>query len=930
MKKWFLYLAFVPSGFFFAQQSNFSIPYETFQLNNGLTVILHEDHSDPVVAVNLTVHVGSAREKEGRTGFAHLFEHLLFLESENLGKGGLDILSANIGGSGANGSTSRDRTNYLQTVPKDALEKMIWAEADKLGWFINTVTDPVLEKEKQVVKNEKRQSYDNNAYGHTMYVHGKAMYPKDHPYNWEVIGSLEDLDNATLEDVKEFYRKWYVPNNVVLVIAGDINVNQTKEWVKKYFEEIPQGAAIDKMAKRPALLRETVKLYHEDNFARVPALMYSWPTVERFHPDSYPLQVLTKYLTEGKNAPFYKVLVEENSMTDQVDMFNYDAEIAGETYLNVTAYPGFNLNQIAEAIEKAFAKFEKEGISDNDLSRIKAQQEVEFYESLSDVLGKSENLAEYFYLTGNPGYATRDIQQMMNVSRADVMRVYNTYFKNKPYVATSFVPKGQTELMLAGSEMAEVVEEPIIEGAEEDFDTTQEVAYEKTPSKIKRDVEPPYGEKFTIQTPKIDEAKFKNGFKILAIENDEVPLVQFQLLIDGGQKLETVQGAAAVLADQLMRGTAYKTAAELEDAIAQLGSSISVSSSKEHFVIQGVSLKKNFKPTMQLLSEVLLAPRWDEEELAMNISSKVAALDLQKSSANTLSSLTYNSLLYGENHVMAKNALGTESSLKEMKMQDLKDLYTQAFVPQLSLFNVVGDITMDEIKHASVELIHNWKKTARKSIALSPAKKIMEPQVYFVDFPDAKQSVIRVGAASMPVTDKNYYNGVIANYIFGGGGFASILMQELREAKGYTYGVHSSFNGRKDIGSFDIATNVRSNVTLESMEIIKKVMEEYPAIYEEEDLETTKGYLIKSQARNFETHYAKLNVLQNVGLYGLPKNYVAKRQKMVEKMTVKKVQAIAKKYINPKEMIWVVTGDAKTQKDRIQKLGYGSAIEIKK
>lgn len=218
-----------------------SISYQKIELKNGLDVIFHVDKSDPVVAVELMVHVGSARETKGRTGFAHLFEHLLFLESENLGKGGLDKMSARIGGSGANGSTSRDRTNYLQTIPKDALEKMIWAEADKLGWFINTVTNPVLDKEKQVVKNEKRQSIDNRPYGHNQFVISRNIYPKDHPYNWQVIGSLEDLQNATLEDVKTFYKKWYVPNNSTLVLSGDIDIDQATKWVHKYFDEIPKG-----------------------------------------------------------------------------------------------------------------------------------------------------------------------------------------------------------------------------------------------------------------------------------------------------------------------------------------------------------------------------------------------------------------------------------------------------------------------------------------------------------------------------------------------------------------------------------------------------------------------------------------------------------------------------------------------------------------
>ena len=253
-----------------ATESASLLPYESFTLENGLTVLFHVDRSDPVVAVNLTAHVGSAREKPGRTGFAHLFEHLLFLESENLGPGGLDRLSARIGGSGANGSTSRDRTNYLQTVPNDALEKMLWAEADKLGWFINTVTEPVLEKEKQVVKNEKRQGVDNRPYGHTFYVLHKALYPEDHPYNWQVIGSLADLQAATLDDVKEFFRAWYTPNNVTLTVTGDFDTEQAKAWVERYFAEIPRGPEIAPLEARPGSIDETVRLYHEDNFAQLP------------------------------------------------------------------------------------------------------------------------------------------------------------------------------------------------------------------------------------------------------------------------------------------------------------------------------------------------------------------------------------------------------------------------------------------------------------------------------------------------------------------------------------------------------------------------------------------------------------------------------------------------------------------------------------
>ncbi|HCA58496.1 MAG TPA: peptidase M16, partial [Blastocatellia bacterium] len=427
MKKTFSFaiIAVLLSTIAFGQQKpSFKIEYQKFTLPNGLDVVFHIDRSDPVVAVNLTAHVGSAREKAGRTGFAHMFEHLLFLESENLGKGGLDKLSARIGGSGANGSTSRDRTNYLQTVPNDALEKMLWAEADKLGWFINTVTVPVLEKEKQVVKNEKRQGVDNVPYGHTQYVIDKALYPADHPYNWQVIGSLEDLQAATLDDVKEFFRRWYVPNNVTLTVAGDFDPVQAKKWVEKYFGEIKRGEDITPLEKRPGVVKETVKFFHEDNFARLPELTMAWPTVEQYHPDSYALNVLTTYLTRGKRAPFYQVIVEDKKLAPEVSMFSFESELAGQTQLEVRAFADKKLDDVAAAISEAFAKFEKEGISEQDLNRIKAGQETQFYNSLSSVLGKSAQLAQGNIFANDPGFAAKEIDAILSVTTADVKRVY--------------------------------------------------------------------------------------------------------------------------------------------------------------------------------------------------------------------------------------------------------------------------------------------------------------------------------------------------------------------------------------------------------------------------------------------------------------------------------------------------------------------------
>lgn len=918
----------------FAQKNaspSFKVEYEKFVLPNGLEVIFHVDRSDPVVAVNLTAHVGSAREKTGRTGFAHLFEHLLFLESENLGKGGLDILSAKIGGSGANGSTSEDRTNYLQTVPKDALEKMLWAEADKLGWFINTVTEPVLAKEKQVVKNEKRQSVDNQPYGHTGYVLDKAFYPEDHPYNWQVIGSLEDLDRATLEDVREFYRRWYVPNNVTLVVTGDFETAQARRWVEKYFGEIKRGEEVKPLVKRPAVVKQTVKLYHEDNFANLPELTLAWAGVEEYHPDSYALGVLAQYLSQGKKAPFYRVLVEDKKLTSEVEMFNDTLELAGRVGLVVRAFEDKDLDEAA-AITEAFAKFEKEGISEKDLNRIKAGQETEFYNSLSSVLGKGAQLAQYNYLTGDPGYVEKDIKNILAVTTADVMRVYEKYIKGKNYVATSFVPKGKANLALADSRRAEVVEEKIVQGAEAEVDPSQAATYEKTPSTFDRSQEPPYGPAPEVKVPPVWESKSPNGLRVFGIENREVPLVQFEIVIDGGLLLEDIKrvGVANLTARMLTEGTARKTPLELEEAIQQLGASIEVSAGTEDIRITVNTLAKNYDRTLALVEEILLEPRWDAKEFALVKQSVISQIRQQQANPNAIAQNNYNLLIYGKDNIRSRNILGTVESVNAITLNDLKAFYQKAVSPSVARMHIVGALDKAKIVGSLNNLDAQWKA---KAVAIpeyktppAPAKSV----VYFYDIPDAKQSVLRFGYPALAEIDKDFYPAEVMNYILGGGGFASQLTQELREGKGYTYGIYSGFSGTKAPGTFTIASGVRSNVTLESAQLVKEILQNYGKNYSAADLETTKSFLIKSNARAFETAGAKLEILENISKYGFKYDYVKDRENVVKAMTVARIKDLAAKYLNADRMIWLVVGDAKTQLPRLKKLGFGEPVLLNK
>lgn len=914
------------------KESAFQIEYEKYELENGLEVILHVDRSDPVVSIVLAAHVGSAREKAGRTGFAHLFEHLLFIESENLGRGGLDQLSAEIGGAGANGFTNNDITTYHQTVPKDALEKMIWAEADKLGWFINTVTDPVLANEIMVVKNEKRQVVDNRPYGHTYFVISKNLYPEGHPYSWTVIGSLADLQASTLDDVKEFYKQWYVPNNTTLVIAGDIDIQQTREWVKKYFDEIPRGKEKEAMSKKPVKLENTKRLYHEDNFAKLAELSLAWPTVESYHPDYYPLRVLAEYLSVGKKAPLYKVLVEDQKLSAGVHMNNYSFELAGLMYLSVSAFQDKDLDTVFAAIQKALGMFEEAGIPEADLERIIAGMETDFYRQLSEVDGKGIQLAHNNILTGDPGYAKKELEQMLDVSTEDVRRVYASYLKSKNFVATSFVPKDQPELSLEGSQKASVVEESIEEAIAETYDLSQKVPYEKTPSSFDRSKEPPYGPELELSVPPVWEEKLSNGIRVYGIENREVPLVQFRISIEGGQLLESQNqaGTANLLAELMNKGTQNKSPEELENAIKQLGSTIRISSGQEEIVLSGISLAKNYQATMDLVEEMLLEPRWDEAELELVKKSVESRLQQQAGNPNAIAANAFNKLIYGKEDIRSLNQLGSLESVRSISMEDLKLYYERNLNPSLARLNIVGAIDQANVMQSLSSLDEGWAKKELPPMDISDPEPFQKEAVYFIDVPNAKQSMIYLGYPALAEIDPDHYPAIVMNYILGGGGFASRLTQVLRVDKGYTYRIRSEFIGSEYKGPFRLSTSVQSKITLEAALSIKSIVEDYGSTYTEEDLATTKGFLIKSNARHFESAYAKLSLLDKIGKYDWTPDFISERETIVKDMSVEKIEALADKYLDLDQMIWLVVGDAKSQMARMKELGYGEPVLLNK
>jgi zinc protease len=909
--------------------SDLNIPFEKYTLDNGLDVVLSEDHSDPIVALAIQFHVGSNREIEGRTGFAHLFEHIMFQRSENVPEDQFFKIIQDAGGT-LNGGTGNDATTYYEVVPKNALEKILWLESDRMGFLRNTITQKTFTIQQNVVQNEKRQGVDNSPYGFTGEVIAENLYPKGHPYSWTVIGKMEDLFNATLDDVKDFHKTYYVPNNATLVLAGDFDPENAKALIEKYFGEIPRGEDLQDPEPWPVKLDQTKKLYHEDNFARAPQLRMLWPTVEEFNPDSYALSYLAQLMSNGKKAPLYKVLVKEKELTSYAGAYNSSQEIAGVFQVSVTANPGVSLTDVENAIFEAFKRFEEDGFTEEDVEMIKASQETSFYNGISSILGKSFQLANYNEYAGSPGFYKQDFENYKSVTKEDILEVYNKYIKDKNYLATSFVPKGQTELVAEGSADAGVVEEDILNATEVEIAEGEEEIIEKTPSSFDRSVMPESGPDPDVILPEIWNDELSNGTKVYGIYQDELPLVQFDLTITGGHYLDDPEkpGVANLVADLMNEGTANKTPLELEEAIDILGSRIRVSASSTSISISGNTLTRNFKSTMDLVREMLLEPRWDEEEFDLSKKSVINGLKRQKASPNSLANDEFQKLVYGEEHIFSTGTSGTEESVESITIDDLREFYSNFISPALASFHVAGKVNREEVLATLQELNENWpsKEVHLPEYAIPPSPE--KAELHFIDVPGAKQSVISIGYSAPPRSDPDYFAITVMNDKLGGS-FNGWVNMVLREEKGYTYGARTSFSGNLYAGSFRASSSVRSSATEESVQIFRNLMEKYGQGISQEDLDFTKNSLLKSYARQFETLGALVRMLEEISMYDLPFDYVKDEQATIRNMTLEQHKELAQKYIKPDHMYYIIAGDAETQAEPLKKMNFGKQI-IKK
>ncbi|WP_299757713.1 pitrilysin family protein [uncultured Pontibacter sp.] len=894
------------------------IPYTKYKLPNGLTLIVHEDNSDPVVHVDVTYHVGSAREEVGKSGFAHFFEHMMFQGSDNVADEEHFKIVSESGGT-LNGTTNRDRTNYFETVPSNQLETALWLEADRMGFLLDAVTQPKFEVQRETVKNERGQNYDNRPYGLVYEMTSKNLYPYGHPYSWTTIGYIEDLNRVNVNDLKNFFLRWYGPNNATLTVGGDVKPEEVVKLVEKYFGSIPAGPAVKDMQPQLAKLEKDRYISYEDNI-RFPMLRMTYPTPESGHKDEPALDVLAEILGQGKNSIFYKNFVKEQKAM-QASVYNSASELAGEFSITVMAYPNTPLAQSEELARQSIAEFEKRGITDEDLQRFKAQAESGLINRMASVSGKVSQLAYYETFRNNPNYLQEEIKRIQSVTKEDVQRVYNQYIKGKPAVLLSVVPKGNVAL-LAKADNYTVAQDGYTAGADE----YSGLKYTKAVDTFDRSKRPGAGENPVVAVPSYYTSKFKNGLKMIGTNTNEIPTVTMQLTIEGGHRLAAKDlskaGIAVLTADMLNEDTQNYTSEQFSNELDKLGSSIRINSGSNDTYITVQSLKKNLDKTLALLEERLFRPKFNQEDFDRLKKQQLEAIANQATQPTAIANNVYSKLLYGSGNIMALPTSGTAETVANITLEDVKKFYTDNYSPSVSQLVVVGDISEKELM-GKMAFLKNWKKKNVQLPADIKAPAIEKTRIYLVDKPDAAQSEIRIGYVGMPFdATGDYYKANLMNYNLGGA-FNSRINLNLREDKGYTYGARSYFSGSKYAGPFTASAGVRADATAESVtEFMKELTEFSKNGISEDELKFMKSSIGQADARQYETPYQKAGFLGRILEYDLKKDFVKQQTNILNNITKQEIDALAAKNLPVNNMHIVVVGDKKTVLPKLEALNY--------
>jgi len=879
--------------------ANVDIPFKKYTLDNGLTLVVHEDHKAPIVTVNIWYHVGSKNEKPGKSGFAHLFEHLMFNGSEHFNTDYFKALES-IGATDLNGTTNTDRTNYFQNVPLSAFDQVLWLESDRMGHLLGVIDQPRLDEQRGVVQNEKRQG-ENQPYGREWEMATKASYPAGHPYSWTVIGSMEDLNAASLEDVKEWFKTYYGPANATLVIAGDVKPDDVLEKVKKYFGNIPSGPTLARHTVNIAKRTEDTRQYYQDRVteSRV-SMMWNvpqWGTQEGAY-----LSLASSILTSGKSSRLYKKLVYEDQSSSYAFSYVDKQEISGNFYIGIGIKPGQDYEKVEATANTLLKEFLDKGVTEQELQRVKSEYFAGFMKGMERIGGfggKSDVLAESQVYGGSPDYYKKELQWIASATPADIQAVAKKWLTSGKHtiICTPF-PNYQ------------------VSGSETDRS--------KLPALT---TQPP------SSFPDFQKVTLKNGMKVVLAQRKGVPTIAADLMFDAGYASDQFAktGTASLAMNLMDEGTQSMSALQISDKLQSIGTSVYTFSDLDASYVRMDALKASLDESLDVFSDVVLNPAFAQNEFTRLQQEQISDIKREQTDPFSMVLRVFPKFLYGEGHAYSQpfSGSGYEESVSKITRDDILKFYTTWIKPNNATLVVVGDIEMKDLVAKVEKRFGAWKQGEIPKKNLAPVTVKQSNKLYLMDRPESEQSVIITGYLVDPYGKLPEISREAFVNVFGGD-FMSRINMNLREDKHWSYGAGVFMPGAKGQRPFIAFAPVQTDKSEQSMQELNK---EFKAIVgdkpvTQEEFDRNKNNTIMALPGQYETNRAVRQSLNTMNKYGLPDDYYKTYESKVRALTLEEVRKVGKQLVDPTKLNWFAVGDKEKIMEDLKKMGFDEIIII--
>ncbi len=894
------------------------IQFEKYTLPNGLDVILSEAHRLPLVAVNVWYHVGPANEAAGRTGFAHLFEHMMFQCSKHVPCDSHIRLLEAAGASDLNGTTDYDRTNYFETVPSNELDLALWLESDRMGYLLDKLDQPALSNQQDVVRNERRQSVENQPYGLAEEALVQALFPKEHPYYGNVIGSHEDIQAAKLEDVKNFFKQYYAPNNASLVIIGDIDRARTKTLVQKYFGTLKRGPAV------PPIKAEAPKIAAERRLvvpARIelPRVYMAWVTSPIFKPGDADADMAAEILGGGRSSRLYKKLVYEKQIAQAVAASQYSLILGSIFQIEATARPGHTVDELEKAIDEELAAFRATPPAASEVEQARNTIETNIVGSLERPGGLANRVNSYNHFLKTPDYLQKDIERYRGVTAASLQAFARNQLAGSARVVLHAVPGVPAQAPQAPQAATPSAPQPAQGAGAEAINADEPWRNEM----------PKASAAVTLRLATPQSVTLPNGLTLILSERPGIPIVAANLVLKTGSDANPLDkpGLANFVAAMLDEGTNARNALQIADELAQLGASLNTNSSMDATTLSARSLSKNFPATLDILADVALRPSFPAAEVDRQRASRLAQVLQQRDNPAQVAAQVTAAALYGPRHPYGYSELGTEASVKGISRDDMVAFWKQNFVPNNAALVVAGSISMAELRGLADKAFGAWPRGTPVTPALGTPV-TTQARVVIVDKPGSPQTQVRVAIIGVARSSPDFRPVQVMNLALGGL-FSSRINMNLREEHGYTYGANSQFIFRRAPGPFQVASGIRTDVTAPAIsEILKELRGMVEKPMTEDELKKAKDALTNSLAGAFDSSANAVNNFSNVFIYNLGLDYYTLYAQQVNAVTNDQTLAVAKKYLVPDRLVIIAVGDRSKIEPELRKLNLG-AVEIR-